>query len=303
LSLIGHPAQDASVLIFIGLCLLSRVAYALNDVLTGQQAREGSALEVAAWRGVSLGLSMLPLVFFAKAGSWEALAGRGWELLLAWILTGMSNTCLMRSGQLLPFGLRGGIVISGVVTGSLVVGWFALNERLGSLQLFCCLVLGLSALGAALGDHTTPSLKPQIVSGTIWSLLSAFFIVGATFIVRRLANEVDPFLVGWAWEFGVGLVLLFPLAWQYRKTGITPWRRIVKIAWASSPTAIGTGASMVALTQGALGLWAALSGTQVLFTAFLGWLWHQERIGFWRWVAFGAIASAVAGLAIAGKTG
>lgn len=71
------------------------------------------------------------------------------------------------------------------------------------------------------------------------------------------------------------------------------------VAVASAPTLVGSGASVLALTRGPLGLWAALTGTQVLFIAGLGALWHRETLGRRRALCFVAAAIAVAALALA----
>ena len=64
------------MLIFVALCLLARFAYAFNDVLVGGVAREHDRVEVAALRGVSLGLTMAPLLWWVPGSAWAALAQR-----------------------------------------------------------------------------------------------------------------------------------------------------------------------------------------------------------------------------------
>ncbi len=55
---------------------------------------------------------------------------------------------------------------------------------------------------------------------------------------------------------------------------------------------------MLALDFGELGLWGALTGTQILFTAALGALWHHEALGRLRWALMTVAAAAVAALAL-----
>jgi multidrug transporter EmrE-like cation transporter len=73
------------------------------------------------------------------------------------------------------------------------------------------------------------------------------------------------------------------------------------VAVAALPTALASGASVLALGFGELGLWGALGGTQILFTACLGALWHRETLSLWRWLCMSITVAAVAGLAIAGS--
>jgi len=75
-------------------------------------------------------------------------------------------------------------------------------------------------------------------------------------------------------------------------------RHFARVALASSPTVIGSSASMLALGSGRLGLWGALAGTQVLFTGVLGVLWHREIMGLRRWACFVAASIGIAGLAL-----
>ena len=48
------------MLTFVSLCLLARFGYSLNDIFIGRLARRQGRVEVAAFRGVSLGVSMAP---------------------------------------------------------------------------------------------------------------------------------------------------------------------------------------------------------------------------------------------------
>jgi multidrug transporter EmrE-like cation transporter len=62
---------------------------------------------------------------------------------------------------------------------------------------------------------------------------------------------------------------------------------------------VASGASVLALGFGELGLWGALGGTQILFTATLGAAWHHETLGWRRGLAMLLTMAAVAGLALA----
>jgi hypothetical protein len=74
--------------------------------------------------------------------------------------------------------------------------------------------------------------------------------------------------------------------------------RFKHVALASLPTALASGASVLALDFGELGLWGALAGTQILFTAALGALWHHEALGRLRGALMTVAAAAVAALAL-----
>jgi drug/metabolite transporter (DMT)-like permease len=176
------------MLTFIALCLLARFGYSLNDIFIGRLARKHGRMEIAAFRGVTLGVSMAP--------------------------------CLM-----------------------------------------ACAVFG----------------------------------------VKRLAHATHPLLTAWAWELGSGLILLGPVLLRGRlRSSVGLGKRVFRIAIAALPTAVASGASVLALGLGELGLWGALGGTQILFTAGLGAPWHHETLGLRRWVCMTVAVAAVAGLAVAG---
>ncbi len=284
---------------FLALCLVSRLAYAFNDVLVGRLAREYGHVEVAAFRGLALGLTMAPLLLWVPAVAWISLA-RLWPTYLLMIaLTAAANVLQNRSARCLPFGLRAALMIATVSIVSVVLGTAFFAERLSSAQTALCLVLVGSAVLAALGDHAAHEIRPDIPKGAALALGSGVGLALAGALTKRLVTDTDPLLTAWAWEFGAGAILLGPLVWQWRR-GRPPalGRRFARAASASSPTVIGSGASMVALQLGALGLWGALAGTQVLFIAILGVRWHREAMGVQRWLSFMATAAAISGLAL-----
>ena len=287
------------MLTFIALCLLSRFAYAFNDVLVGRLARQHGQVEVAALRGLSLGITMAPLLLFVPAAAWGALAARWPSYLLMIAVTAACNVLQNRAARFLPFGLRSAVMISTISIASVLLGALFFGERLSSTEGLLCLLLIGAAVLAALGEHAAHEIQPDIPKGAVLSLSAGLFLSVASVLTKRLAIATHPMLIAWAWEFGAGAILLAPLVWQWRR-GIPPGLlgRFRGTAVASAPTVVGSGASIAALSLGALGLWGAIAGTQVLFTAALGVLWHREVMGTRRWVCFLAAATAVSGLAL-----
>ncbi|BET67582.1 hypothetical protein ASA1KI_25000 [Opitutales bacterium ASA1] len=287
---------------FLALCLISRFAYALNDVLTGRLAREYGRVEVAAMRGVSLGVSMGPFLLFVPGAAWAELASRGWEVALVVGLTGVLNVLQLHAARLLPFGVRAAFILSGMALTSGVLGWMVLGEEASGVEVALAILVVGSAVVAALGDHATADFRPDIRRGACYALAAAVLMAVVALFVTRLSRATHPLLTAWVWEFGAGLVLVIP--WWIgaaRRKEKFDWVRVRRIAAASSPTVLGSGASTLALVQGALGVWAAVAGTQVLFTALLGAWMFRERVGPLRWVCFGVAAIAVGGLAVSGK--
>ncbi len=280
---------------FLLLCLLCRFFYTLNDIFTGQLAREHDRIELAALRGVSLGFSMAPLLLWVPRSAWSSLLAEPARLGAIVAITATANVLLLQAARYLPFGLRASVLIAGVSLGSVLLGCLMLGERLsGSATLWGSMIV-LSAVLAAPGQHASHEIQPRLLRGTLLTLAGASLLAVVALLTKELTERTHPLLAAWAWEFGSGLILLPVLL--LRRTPRIDARYFARVALASSPTVVGSSASMLALGSGRLGLWGALAGTQVLFTAVFGVLWHRELMGFRRWACFVAASVGIAGLA------
>jgi drug/metabolite transporter (DMT)-like permease len=297
------PVWARSMLTFVLLCLLARVSYAFNDVGVGRLARRQGRMQIAAWRGVSLGITMAPWLLWVPREAWSALAGQGVLVLGLVTITAVANLLQLQAARHLPFGLRAAVMLGGMAVGSAALGAVFLGEQLTALQVALCALLVVASSLAARGKSSNLEIEENVPRGVALTLGSAMLMAVVALLVKRLAQATHPLLAAWSWEFGSGLVLMGPLLLQH---GLRPnpgfRQRVVQIAFAAAPTAIGSGASVLALGFGELGLWGALGGTQILFTAALGALLQREALGFRRWLCLGVAAAAVAGLALAGAT-
>jgi len=290
---------------FVALCLLARFSYSLNDIFIGRMARRFGRVEVAAFRGASLGVSMLPWLLWVPSGAWRALGSHLGALLATVTVTAAANVLQLQAVRFVPFGLRAALMICTMATLSLLIGWGVLGERLSPLQIALCLLLVASGAAVALGSHAQGEIEVDVPRGAALTVAAGTLMACAIFGVKFLARQTHPLLMAWAWEVGAGLVLLGPVlalrGLRTASTEVSLGRRFLSVGLAALPTAVASGASVLALGFGELGLWGALGGTQILFTAALGALWHRERLGGWRWVCMTIAAAAVAGLALAGR--
>jgi len=282
---------------FLLLCLVSRIFYTLNDIFTGNLARRHDRLELAALRGVSLGVSMAPVLLWVPRSAWSRLESEASLLFAIVLLTAIANVLQLQSARYLPFGLRASIILTGVSLGSVLLGCFVLGERLSAATTGWCALIVLSSALAAPGEHATHEIQLRLGLGSVLALTGAILMAVVALLMKGLAERTHPLLAAWAWEFGSGVILL-PVLLAQRQTPRASPRYFARVALASSPTVIGSSASILALGSGRLGLWGALAGTQVLFTAVLGVLWHRELMGTRRWACFAAASVAVAGLAL-----
>jgi drug/metabolite transporter (DMT)-like permease len=288
------------MLTFLLLCLVARFSYSLNDVFVGRLARKHGRMQVAAFRGVSLGLSMSPWLLAVPRSAWLALGAHLGALSLTVAVTAAANLLQLHAVRYLPFGLRAALMISSMAGCSVLLGWGLLGERLTPLEVGLCLVLLGSALGVALGSHAPGEIELDVPRGILLTLLAGTLMACAVFGVKGLARDTHPLLTAWAWEFGSGLVLLGPVLLRARRSAApVEGARFSSVALAALPTALASGASVLALGFGELGMWGALGGTQILFTAALGAAWHRETLGVRRWLCMALAVAAIAGLAFA----
>lgn len=288
-----------AMLTFVALCLVARLAYSLNDVLIGRVARRQSRLETAAFRGVSLGASMAPWLLLVPAAAWQALAGQLGPLLATVALTALANILQLQAVRFLPFGLRAALMLSSMAAGSVLLGWLWLGERLTPLEVALCVGLVGSAVMVALGQHATAEIELNVPRGAALTLAAGLVMVSAVLGVKHLATTTHPLLAAWAWELGAGLILLPAALLRARGASLAVLgERFWRVALAALPTALASGASVLALGFGQLGLWGALGGTQILFTAALGAVWHHETLGWRRVLAMLVTVAAVASLAL-----
>jgi drug/metabolite transporter (DMT)-like permease len=287
---------------FVALCLFARFSYSLNDIFVGRLARRYGRVEVAAFRGASLGLSMAPWLLLVPLRAWGALIAHPIALLLTVAVTALGNLLHLQAARFIPFGLRGALMITSMAACSLLLGWGVLDERLSAIQVALCVVLVVSGAGVALGSHADAAIEVDVPRGAALTLAAGIVMAGAMTGVKFLARETHPLLAAWAWEFGAGAILLAPALLRRTAPSADPVGvRFKHVALASLPTALASGASVLALDFGELGLWGALAGTQILFTAGLGALWHHEALGRLRWALMTVAAAAVAALALVGN--
>lgn len=288
------------MLTFLALCLLSRIAYTFNDVLVGELARKHDGAEIAMFRGVTLGVTMAPLLLWVAPGSWAALASRSLELAFLIGVTAVGNVLHLEAARHLPFGLRAALLVAGVAVGGIGLGTGLLGERFGPAELAWCGLVVVSGVLSALGNHSTETLTANVPKGAALTLTTSALLSVAAFSFARLARATDPLLVGWVWEFGIGALLTVPVLAR-RRGRLAPGvlRRFLRTGLCSLPTVVGTGATSIALTLGPLGIWSALAGAQALLSAALGAAWYREKLGALRWSYLALGALGIAGLAFA----
>lgn len=285
--------------------LLATLGYSLQGSLLAYYARSTDALSLVAYRGLSLALTMWPLLFFVPAGGFflppEALIRLGIVAILCTAANALSNLTY----RYLPVGIATAVAIgSGTVVAMLIEG-LILNRPLSTAQLILVLLLlaTVGALAAARSTGTEPehySLSRGITAGLGFGLT-----IGVVWIlVGSLTERHHPFLIGYLWETSVGLFALFAAFARGMLTSQGGFQRVTLrkatgIGLRSSPTILGTGAYSYALTLGPVAIPSAILGMMVAINSVLAMFLYGERLSSrqWGYVCFSAVILAALKLA------
>ena len=282
------PDNSTSSL-FFAVAIAATFGYALQSTLMTSFYRSMDRLSAVAYRGLSLGITMLPLLFFVPYSELNVLSPLFYSVAAASFCAALGNWCAANAYSHLPVGIASALSMSFATIVVVVFGYLLFDESLSTLQLI--LIFGI--LGAVFGlgvTKSTGSLPDEfsIPKGALNSLLFGIFLGTAYSIIAQASRDYHPFLVGYLWEFTIGIfALLFCCARKWlnasgiERIGV---KRFARLSAYSAPTVVGTGAYAMATTLGPVGIATAIIGTLMVFNAVLARFLYGERLSKVRWV-------------------
>jgi drug/metabolite transporter (DMT)-like permease len=283
--------------------LLAAVGYSVQSTLMASFYRSMDRLSSIAYRGLSLGITMLPLLLFVREFDLsKGLAAL--PLILGAVLTAaVANWFCANAYSYLPVGIAAALTMSFTAVVAVVIGFFTLDESLEPMQLgFVGLVLvGVVLLGAMRSTGALPA-EYNVTRGILHSLWFGILLGAAYVLVGRASQQLHPFLVGYLWEFTIGIVTA-AAAWLRGRVGgaslsVLSWREFGRILLCSSPTAIGTGFYALATTMGPMAIAAAMLSTMMIFNTLLAMVLYRERLSFQQWCLLVFVCAMVIGLQV-----
>jgi len=294
--------------VFFILALLATLGYALQGVLMAGYYRSMDRLSAVTYRGLSLGISMLPLLLFVPAGTfgqWPALLPL---ILSAAVLAALGNWCNATVISHLPVGIANALCMGAVSLTVTSLGYLVLDERLLPRQLlFVALILmGVLLLGLSRSRPLVAGALPpaRLGVGLLFSGLFGLLLGSAFMLVAQASREAHPFLVAYSWEFGIGLCALLMTGLRRALGGAAlqalPLRQFARLLLCASPTAIGTGLYALAMTLGPVAIAAAVVSSMMVFSTLFGYLLYGERPSRRQGALILFICVAVVGLKLAG---
>lgn len=286
---------------FFAVLLVAVASLSLQSTLMASFYREMDRLSAIAYRGLTLGLTMLPVLFLAAPGA--SLSVAAIKLILAAIVAAsLGNWCAAISYSVLPVGIASALSMSSASVVTVLISFFAFAERLkaGQAALIFLLLAASGLLAATRSGGALPS-EYNPLKGALSSLGFGLFIGAAYVLIGAAARQSDPFIAGYLWESGIGIMAailaLSRLAFG-GATGLQPIKksRLFRLALYCSPTAAGTGAYNYAMTIGPIGIASAIVSTLMVCNALLAWPLYGEKLGLRQWLLIVAVCLLVVAL-------
>ncbi len=289
---------------FFILALLASLGYALQGVLMASYYRGMDRLSAVTYRGLSLGLSMAPLLLFVPAEAWRAWPGMLPLILVAAVLAALGNWCNATAVSCLPIGIANALCMGSVSLTLASLGFLLLGESLSPPQLLWMglIVAGVLLLGLSRSRPlvTGAGVANRLGRGLLFSGLFGLLLGSAFLLVARAARASHPFLVAYSWEFAIGLCALL-MVWLRPRVGGAPLqalsgRQFARLLLCAAPTAMGTGLYALAMTLGPVAIAAAIVSSMMVFSTLLSYLLYRERPSRRQVVLMLWICGAVVGL-------
>lgn len=286
---------------FFSLAIVAALGYSLQSTLMASYYRRIDRLSAVAYRGISLGISMLPLLFFVPFEEFWKTPQYFILILLASVLAALGNWAIANAYRRLPIGIATACAMSFSSVNVAIISFAFLGERLSFLQL---LFIGLILLGVILlGVSRSQGILPtdyDLRRGLSNCFVFGLFLGAAYALVGIASRQLDPFIVGYLWEFIIGLVAAMVAIGRGYLGGL-PLTKISRKDFAqilvySAPTAIGTGCYALAMTIGPIGIAAALISTMMVFSTLFAYFLYGETLGKKQWCLLMLVWLMVAGL-------
>ena len=266
---------------YITLAICAMLGHALQTALMAGFYRRFDPLSTCAARGMSLGITMLPLLFLAPAGALFQLTGHPFLLLAAALVTAIGNWCAGESYRYMSVGVAAACQQGTMVLTATAIGVFFFSEAISISDAAGILFILLGNIVAVSANAGTTTSK-NVGIGALYCVLFGIFLGSGFSLLTKLSRDVDPLCAAYAWEFSTGLVctamVLVRNTLQKNTQAKIDFKAFRGILLSASPTAVGTGCYAVAVTLGPIALVTAILSTLVVAAAALSYFLHGERM-------------------------
>lgn len=284
--------------------LLAAFAYALQGTLMASCYREMEQLSAVAYRGLSLIVSMSPILLLAPAEAYSAIPQFIPSILAASLLAALANLAAAHAYCHLPVGIASSLTMSFATLTTAVLGFFFLNDPVTGEQLLLIglMLLAIGCLGRSNSTGPLP-LKHDPLRGVGYSALFGVLIGSSYGFLTDASQGTHPFIAGFLWETVIGCIAVL-LAFGRRRLGglglapVSP-EKFRRILYYSAPTAVGTGCFAYASAGGSIVIASALLSTIMVFSTLLAMVIYREKLSTVQWSLVLIVCALVAGLHLA----
>ncbi len=280
--------------------------YALQMTLMASFYRKMDTLSAVAYRGVSLGLSMLPLLCWVPTAQYTTIGAAWSTCLLLWIFTAAGDWTFANTVRYMPVGVATALGNGLITIISALIGYLYFREVLGSGQIVMIgsVLIAILLLGLTRSTGSLPT-EYHVKKGLYNAVLTGFLLGVAFSTVGGLSRKFHPFLIGYIWELGTGVAGLLMILFRRIAHGPGVARLSMpefgKLLLAASPTLIGTGLYALSMSLGPVGLATAIISTQMVFTTVLSMALYREKLSGLQWLLLLLICGLVVGLKMASE--
>lgn len=269
---------------FFALIAIAIFSYGIQIPLLVHFVRKTDGLIVTVYRNLSLGLTMLPVLFFVPLSEVMSIISHIPTLLLASGFGAFAFIVNLNASKYLAVGVTSSIRQVVYVTVAIILGFLFLDEHLTFFQLV--LLAGILSGGITLtlskSSHTHLNTEDAwkgvvlaMVGGVGYALSFLYFSI--------LSREISPWVAGYFWELTIGIIAF--LYWQIRiyinnedNKNLFSVREVVTIAAISLATIAGTVSYGFAVNFGPYALASGLVTTTVLITTLISWFLFKEKL-------------------------
>ncbi|MEE1673921.1 DMT family transporter [Agarivorans aestuarii] len=294
---------------FFIIALTATFAYALQGVLMAKVYRQSDLLSAVAYRGLSLVLTMSPLLLLVPQSAYAGFVEQSMWLLLAASLAALANWANAIAFVRLPVGIASALSMAFTALFVGLLGELFLDESLSPMQWLMAgiTLLAVLLLGASQTQNSSPksadSAQYQPLIGIVASACYGGLMCLALILVAKMSRDSHPFLVGFSWEVMIGVVAMLMAFARGKFSGQAGMQKITlgqfkQILIFASPTVIGTACYALAMTLGPLAIAAAILSTMMVFSMLLGWWLLAEKPTLKQWVMISLVCISVIGLKI-----
>lgn len=281
------------------------LGYAVQGTLMANHYRRMDGLLATAWRGVSLGISMLPLLLLCDSSKAALTLNHSSLLVAAIVSAALGNWAAALSFRHLTTGIGIALQQAAMVLISLLLGILVFGEQIlaGDYMGLALMLIGIPAISVARKNTTQHDSKP--ILGMLLCFIFGLCLAVSFLFVAKLSRVGDPYLTAYCWEFGIGLAsfaILFIRKFSQHQLPLTiPFGDFRTILFCSSPTLIGTGCYAIAVTLGPLAIVTAIRSAMIAVSVLLSHWLYREHLTRLQYIGIAFIIFAIVVLRVFGS--